>query len=78
MLKSKLKCVRHVFVFNNDAEVLWYPSSPDGKQHQIFTVSFKLKTSYGGKSVSKQIKGPASAKCSLHHLKLVLQDNPSE
>lgn len=78
MLKTKLKCIRHIFVFNNEVEAIWYPSDPNGKEHQLFTVSFKLKTSYGGKSISKQIKGPASAASSLHHLKWILKDNAPE
>lgn len=75
---SKLKCIRHVFVFNNGTEVIWYPTDPNGKEHQLFTVSFHLKTSWGGKAVSREIMGPASAKSSLHYLKQVLKDNPPE
>lgn len=78
MQMSKLKCVRHVFVFNEGSEVVWWPTDANAKEHQLFTVSFRLKTSWGGKSVSQKIMGPASAASSLHHLKLVLKDNPPE
>jgi hypothetical protein len=75
---SKLKCVRHVFVFNDGSEVAWYPTDPNGKGHQLFAVAFRIKTSYGSLSFSDQIVGPASAAASLHYLKLILKDNVPE
>lgn len=75
MLTSKLKCVRHEFVFNDGSEVTWYPEDQEGNQHQWFTVYFRLKRLDGGKNISHKIKGPASAKASLHHLKWVLKEN---
>jgi hypothetical protein len=31
--KSKLKCIRHAFVFNDKSEVIWAPMDEEGKEH---------------------------------------------
>lgn len=58
----------------------WYggPLIQMEKNINYLKLIFILKHHGGGKGVSKEIMGPASAKSSLHYLKHVLNDNPPE
>jgi len=72
--KSKLKCIKHTFVFNDHSEVIWTPMDQEAKQHQRFRVCFKIRQEAGPRIIAKILQGPASSAASLHELKIVLED----
>jgi len=66
MKLSTIICTAYSYSFSDGSTVTWSPLSVLAKGHDKYSVLFNMAD---GRSITKEITGPASSASSLHHLK---------
>lgn len=66
MKLSTIICTAYSYSFSDGSAVTWSPLTKEAKGHDKFSVLFNMAD---GRSITKEIAGPAPASSSLHHLK---------